>query len=209
MNVLFVGAHHDDLEVSCGGTVRRWVDDGHKVFSAILTDSTWVGQDGNRFRDSDDVERYCQRSAEILGYEQISLKYCHCFELTYSDNKVVDLLNIIGEHAIDTLVTIWPHDAHKDHRAVSEIALAATRKVPAVLVARVSWNATPQPFRANYFVEITDQFETKRRALRCYEDEYERAGHLWEKFISSQGHLFGLEANCGIAEGFEVVKLAY
>ena len=46
MNILFVGAHHDDLELSCGGSVKKWVADGHKVFSIILTSSAWTGPDG-------------------------------------------------------------------------------------------------------------------------------------------------------------------
>ena len=36
MNILFVGAHHDDLEVSMGGSAKRWTDEGHHLFSAIL-----------------------------------------------------------------------------------------------------------------------------------------------------------------------------
>lgn len=209
MNVLFVGAHHDDLEVSSGGTVRRWVTEGHKVFSAILTDSTWIGHDGTRFRDPGDVEAFCQKAAGMLGYTQINLRYSRCFELAYSDDKVVELLNIIDGHEIDAVLTIWPHDAHRDHRIASQIARAATRKVPRVLLARVSWNSTPVAFKPTYFVDITQQFETKRRALRCYEDEYARTGPLWEKFIRSQGELFGLEANCGMAEGFEVMKFLH
>ena len=73
MNVLFVGAHHDDLEVSSGGSVKRWVEEGCNVFSAILTDSTWTGPDGTRFRDPQQVESYCQKAARLLGYTQISL----------------------------------------------------------------------------------------------------------------------------------------
>jgi LmbE family N-acetylglucosaminyl deacetylase len=96
-----------------------------------------------------------------------------------------------------------------DHRAASEIALAATRKIPRVLLTQVSWNSTPQVFNPRYFVDITKQFEVKREAIRCYEDEYERTGHLWEKFIQAQGQLFGLQAGCEMAEGFEVVKFLY
>ena len=53
------------------------------------------------------------------------------------------------------------------------------------------------------------KFEAKREVLRCYEDEYERTGHLWEKFIQAQGQLFGLQAGCEMAEGFEVAKFLY
>jgi len=209
MNILFVGAHHDDLEVSAGGSVKRWVEEGHRVYSAILTDSTWTGPDGTPFRDAEKVEEYCQNAAAVLGYTQISRGYAHVFELSYTDDKVVDLLNIIGRNKIDTLVTIFPGDAHRDHRTASEIALAATRAVPQVLLTRVSWNSSPDLFRPRFFVDITNQFEAKQKAIRCYVDEYARTGALWEKFIRSTAELYGLEAGCELAEGFEVLKYRY
>jgi LmbE family N-acetylglucosaminyl deacetylase len=76
MNILFVGAHYDDLEISIGGSVKRWVDEGHKVFSAILTTSTWKGPDGTCYRDPKEVKGFCQDAAGILGYTQVSLNYC-------------------------------------------------------------------------------------------------------------------------------------
>ena len=71
---------------------------------------------------------------------------------------------------------------------------------------QVRWNSTPKVFNPRYFVAITKQFEAQREAIRCYEDEYARTGHLWEKFMHAQGQLFGLQAGCEMAEGFEVVK---
>jgi len=209
MNILFIGAHHDDLEVSIGASVKRWVDDGHKVFSAILTNSTWNGPDGKKYRDPQLIEKYCRNASNILGYTQFNLNYCSCFELTYTDEKVVDVLNIINDKNIDTLVTIWPYDAHKDHRMASEIACSASRKVPRVLFAKVSWNSTMQTFKPKYFVDVSRQFEAKREALKCYEDEYERTGLLWEQYILASARSFGLEAGCRLAEGFEVLKYVY
>jgi hypothetical protein len=40
-----------------------WVEEGCNVFSAILTDSTWTGPDGIRFRDPQQVESYCQKAS--------------------------------------------------------------------------------------------------------------------------------------------------
>lgn len=206
MNILFVGAHHDDLEVSIGGSVRRWVDEGHSVYSAILTDSTWVGPDGTRFRNPQQIESYVRNAAQLLGYTQISLNFCPCFELRYTDDKVTALLNIISQHAIDTLVTITPNDAHPDHREASQIALNASRAISRVLLACVSWRKNRGGFEPNFFVDVTGLIETKSKALRCYEDEYSRIGHLWEKYIRSTASLYGLQAGCDVAEGFEVVK---
>lgn len=209
MNVLFVGAHHDDLEVSIGGSVRRWVNDGHRVHSAILTDSTWTGPGGARFRDPVEIEGYVQNAAKVLGYSQISLNFSQCFELRYTDDKVVMLLDLITQHSIDTLITTTPNDAHPDHRVTSEIAINASRKVPRVLLTRVSWNSYPTKFQPNYFVDTTGSLETKSQALQCYKDEYARTGDLWESFIRSTAVVYGLEAGCEHAEGFEILKYSY
>ena len=39
MNVLAVGAHHDDVEIGCGGALAKLILDGHTVFVRILTNS--------------------------------------------------------------------------------------------------------------------------------------------------------------------------
>lgn len=209
MKILFVGAHHDDLEVSIGGSVKQWVQEGSEVYSAILTNSCWVGPDGTRFRDPERVEKFCQKAARVLGYTQISLNHSPSLELTYTDDKVVDILKIIDTHRIELLVTLWPHDAHRDHRIASEIALAAARKIPRILVTQLSWNSTPQAFKPQYFVDITAHFKAKQEALRCYEDEYARIGSRWEKYILAQAQLYGLEAGCDLAEAFEVIRYRY
>jgi len=206
MNILFVGAHHDDLELSVGGSVKRWAGEGHKIYSAILTTSTWKSPDGTRYRDPKKVEEFCRNAAGILDYTPISLNCCECCQLEYSDSKVVDILNIIKSHDIDMLITTWPYDAHKDHREASEIALAAARKIPRVLLAKISWNSTVQNFKPSYFVDINAQFDSKLKALQCYKDEYGRIGASWKEFIDSQSKLYGLEAGCKRAEGLEIVK---
>lgn len=208
-NILFVGAHHDDLELSIGGSVKRWSSEGKKVCGAFLTSSEWKKPDGQIQRSFDVASKHCTNAAQILGYKPFHLKAARDFELRYDDAIVVKLLNIIQDEQIDTLVTLWPHDAHPTHQIASRIALAATRKVPNVLTARVSWNSVVEAFKPNFFVDITAQYETKLKALRCYEDEFARTGALWEKFVRGSATVYGLEANCEYAEAFEIVKLRY
>ena len=208
MNILFVGAHHDDLEVSIGGSVKRWTQDGHKAYSAILTNSSWIAPDGKPFRSPEQTENYCRRAAKLLGYSQISLGFSNCFELRYTDDKVTALLEIMKRYAIDTLITITPNDAHPDHRMAAEIALNSARQVKRILLTRVSWNSYPGGFSPSYFVDISDVIKTKRQALRCYEDEYKRTGRLWERYVTASATLYGLESGYEFAEGFEIVKFS-
>lgn len=37
MNILAIGAHPDDIEIGCGGTLIKYADRGHKVYSLVMT----------------------------------------------------------------------------------------------------------------------------------------------------------------------------
>jgi LmbE family N-acetylglucosaminyl deacetylase len=206
MNILFVGAHHDDLEVAIGGSVARWVKEGHKVVSAILTNSIWTSPDGKIHRNKDNITRYTLNAANTLGYLPINLEASPCLQLRCCDELVVKVLKIMTEYSIDTLITISPHDAHPDHRAASEIALNASRRIPKVLLSKVSWNCFPGVFDPRFFIDISEYFDQKIKAMRCFEDEFLRTGEEWEKFARSTGELYGLQAGCKLAEGFEIIR---
>ncbi len=208
-NILFVGAHHDDCELAMGGSIKRWTDEGKRVSSAILTNSEWQTPAGTIQRSFAVTEQQCAQAGALLGYKPYNLQICRDFELRYDDAIVVSLLKIIAAEDIDTLITIWPHDAHPTHRIAADLALNTTRKLPNVLTTRISWNSSGHGFRPTFFVDITPYLELKIDALRCYADEFARTGRLWEKFIRSANSLYGLEANCDYAEAFEVVKYRY
>jgi LmbE family N-acetylglucosaminyl deacetylase len=205
--ILFIGAHHDDLELSMGGTVKRWTMEGKKVFAAMLTNSQWSAPDGQVFRDPARVTADCERSAALLGFEPFHLDLSDAMDVSLSDAHVVKVLDLVSTTKIDTLVTIWRHDAHPAHRATNAIAMAATRKVPNVLTVQLSWNKVTQAWNPNFFVDVTATLEHRIAALRCYQDEWERTGTLWEKYVRSTAALYGLQCGCEAAEGFEVVKL--
>ncbi len=205
--ILFVGAHHDDLELAMGGSVKRWTMEGKKVYAAMLTNSQWSGPNGQLFRDPDEVIADCEKSAALLGFEPFHLALSDAMNLSVADAHVVKLLELVVAKKIDTLVTIWGYDAHPTHQVTHAIAMAATRKVPNVLTVQLSWNGVPQAWKPNFFVDVTATLEYRIAALQCYHDEWERTGALWEKYIRSTAALYGLQSGCVAAEGFEVVKL--
>jgi LmbE family N-acetylglucosaminyl deacetylase len=204
--ILFVGAHHDDLELGLGGSVKRWSSEGKAVFAAFLTSSQWVSPDGQALRDAKTAQADCERAAAILGYQPFHLRLSGAMDLAPSDEHVVTLLNLIANVRIDTLITIWQYDAHPAHQATNAICMAASRKIPNVLTVRLSWNSVPQAWKPSLFVDISRTLEDRVKALQCYADEWARTGHLWEKYMRSTAALYGLEAGCDAAEGFEVVK---
>jgi prepilin-type processing-associated H-X9-DG protein len=82
----------------------------------------------------------CERSAALLGFESFHLNLSDAMNISFADAHVAKVLELIAKTKIDTLVTIWEHDAHPAHKATHAIAMAATRNVPNVLTVQLSWN---------------------------------------------------------------------
>ena len=50
MKILAVGAHLDDIEIACGGTLAKAVDNGHDVKVLIMSKSGYTNKDGKMQR---------------------------------------------------------------------------------------------------------------------------------------------------------------
>lgn len=75
MNILAIGAHPDDIETSCGGTLAKYAKIDHKVFTATATN----GNVGSATLPMDEIAKIrkeeARRAAEIIGAEYICLDY--------------------------------------------------------------------------------------------------------------------------------------
>ena len=54
MNILAIGAHPDDIEISCGGTLAKYAKLGHKVFTATATN----GNIGSATLSMEEIAKY-------------------------------------------------------------------------------------------------------------------------------------------------------
>ena len=113
---------------------------------------------------------------------------------------------IFDEKNIDTLITIWPHDAHPTHKVCSDIALAASRKIPRILLVKVSWNPATVAYKPCFFMDISSYYEQKVAALRCFETEFQRVGDSWLTFVDADSKARGLESNLARAEAFDLLS---
>jgi len=83
MNILAVGAHPDDVEINCAGTLAKFASMGHKVFICTATS----GNIGSATLPKDEIgalrKKEAAKSAAIIGAEYMCLDYDD--ELFYED----------------------------------------------------------------------------------------------------------------------------
>jgi LmbE family N-acetylglucosaminyl deacetylase len=115
LKVLCLGAHGDDIEIGCGGTLLRWLEDCPRldvhwvVFSAEARRAEESRASARRFldRDPDRCVTFCDFRDGFLPYHGSEVKLA--FE------------RLKSRFSPDVVFTHYRHDLHQDHRLVSEL----------------------------------------------------------------------------------------
>lgn len=204
-SILCVIAHADDLELMAGGTVATWVRSGHSVHVLTLSDSVWAAPDGTVMRDARQARAEGARAAACLGYT-VECLGLPGMDLKWEDRLVAEVLRRIEERRCDTVIAPWERDIHHDHEVVSRIAISATRRMPRVLMGQIN-HYLRDFFTPNVFVDITDTWEQKIEALKCYTTQWGRAGADWYEFLDETSRHYGRMVGVHRAEGFVSRKI--
>lgn len=207
MSILCLIAHPDDAELMAGGTIAKWVNEGHKVHVLTYTDGVWTSPDGVRIRDAVEALKDESAAAEYLGYTVENLKY-PAMELKFEDKHVCEALIRIEKLGIDTILCPMERDVHHDHEVVSRIAVSASRRVPRILMGQIN-HYQRDGFVPNIFVDISSTWPQKIKALEHFKSEWKRAGDDWYDFIDVTSRYYGMLCGVKRAEGFISTKFLY
>ena len=75
MNILAIGAHPDDIEVQCAGTLALYAQAGHKVFMAVATNGN-VGSPTHSREEIGAIRKQEQiNSCALIGAELIWMDF--------------------------------------------------------------------------------------------------------------------------------------
>ena len=135
-DILIVAAHPDDEILGCGGSIAKWVKDGHEAHVLILAEGS-TSRDKTRDRASHQKElahlaSSAKEAGKIIGIHSLNL-------MDYPDNRMdsVDLLDIVKtiENFVEKIkpnvvVTHHSGDLNIDHRIVFQAVITACRPQP-------------------------------------------------------------------------------
>lgn len=203
--ILCVVAHPDDLELMAGGTIAHWVAQGMEIDALTLSDGSWTSPDGIVVREREEALADERRAAALLGYHVENLGYS-AMNLRFDDALVRDVLLRMERKKYGMLLCPWDRDLHHDHEVASRIALAASRRIPRVLMGQIN-HYVREVFTPNVFVDISATWTKKVEAISCYEREWVRAGEERVGFLDEVTRYYGRMIGAERAEGFISRKL--
>ena len=185
MRVLAVGAHPGDLEQLCGGTLARFVREGHEVTMCHAS----IGDRGSFVHTSAEIAEIrgleATRAAAIIGAKAATLGLSDGL-INAADQTQRNLaVDLIRTWLPDVIVTHAPNDYMADHNEVSRLMLDASHiaTLPLLETAHPAHTVvTPViymdtlagvGFQPTEYVDISDVLEQKLEALRCHSSQLE------------------------------------
>jgi LmbE family N-acetylglucosaminyl deacetylase len=200
MRILALGAHPDDIEAGCGGTLIKYAENGHRIFLMVMTEG---GAGGNASR----RKREQQRSAKLLRAEKV-------FGGGYKDTEVPlgraliqtveEIVRIINPHFI---FVHYHDDTHQDHRHLAMSTISATRYTKNVLFYE---GPTTQNFTPSVFVDIEQALDRKIQSLQAHVSQVKKTnieGLSIADLVRSSAHFRGINGRVKNAEGFLPLRM--
>ena len=216
LDILVFGAHPDDVELGCGGTVIKEVQEGKKVGIIDLT----RGELGTRGT-AETRNAETKVATEIMGVAiRENMNFKDGFFKDDEQHKLA-LIKKIRQYCPDIVITNAVSDRHPDHPRSSQISvdacfLSGLEKIetgqkpwrPRAIYHYIQFNnLTP-----DIVVDITNQMKLKLQAVKAYSSQFYNPDSKESETINSSSEFLesvtyraqdlGRQSNCEYAEGF-------
>lgn len=192
VDLLAIAAHRDDIELTCGGTLLRARDQGHRTGILDLTAGEMGTRGSAELRGAE-----ADRAATILGLTERRNAGLPDAGLQNTEASRRILVEQIRHFAPRVVILPFPVGRHPDHRITSELGRDACFLAG---LARYDAKGTPHrphkilyalayredPVKPTFVVDISPQFERKMQAIRCYASQFDGADSAGEIFPTGQ-----------------------
>ncbi len=201
--ILFIGAHTDDVELSCGGTINKLIDQlsdygGMENDINVLTLSRiYSGVDLEPEWSNSMLSFGDEMSARLLDFETRNFNKSRQEILQY-------FYDLQKKEEFETVFTHSPFDLNQDHSIVGQESIRAFKHTNLITYC-ADWNT--RDFTRNYFVKLeAKHIQKKIEALACYKSQvnrkYMNPDYTWANALN-----IGVICNTKYAESFQAINL--
>ena len=219
LRILALGAHADDLELLCAGTLGRWAKAGHHI---VMATATWC-KFGSYELSLDECSRLrhteAAKSAALIGAEYRALMFPDDGVDPYDPEQQRQVTDLIRQTRPDVIVTHAPTDYHTDHCNITELVKWAgpVLGIPQYETGSEAIDYNPalyfmdtlngRYFEPTDYVDISQVLETKLAMMQCF---HSQIGFLKQYFdfdvleqIEAVARYRGIQAGVRYAEAFQ------
>lgn len=201
LKVVVAGAHPDDPETGCGGTIARYSDLGHEVVVLYLTRGE-RGIKGKAYPEAAAIRTAeAEKACEILKARPVFAGQVNGnTEVNYA--RYDQFRKVLEAERPDVVFTHWPVDTHEDHRANSLLVYDAWLRMSkkfALYYFEVMTGAQTSQFSPSHYVDITEA-ETRKRAA-CFAHVSQNPDEFYT-YHDEMNRFRGLEYGVKYAEAF-------
>jgi LmbE family N-acetylglucosaminyl deacetylase len=196
MHILAVGAHPDDIEFGCAGTILRHIKRGDEVTFVVLSKGEKGGDPETRVKEAREAAKAVGANINVYDFPDTAIPQSH---------ELIDRLEALIKNLNPRRVYMHSvKDTHQDHRNSAFATLSAARSVPEIL-------AYESPslylnFNPNYYVDISNYMEKKMKILNLFTTQNGRE-YMKMNAIRGLSQFRGLAPSVGHAEAFEIVRI--
>lgn len=220
MIVLAVGCHPDDLEIACGGTLRKYVEQGAEVHMCHIAN----GNQGHVIIEPDELRIIRTKEAEnagaIIGAKQVINLDVPDFEVNSHDFALVDAMSdVVRMVRPDVIITHNPQDYMTDHVETSLLVTngsfgsglghrprkyeAYSSFIPVFFMDTLAG----VDFQPSHYVDVSNQIDTKLKALECHVSQLkwmrEHDNIDFADMVRTCSKYRGYQCGVAYAEGFK------
>jgi N-acetylglucosamine malate deacetylase 1 len=181
VDLLAIAAHRDDVELTCAGTLLKAVAQGYRTGVVDLTAGETATKGSAEIR-----AREAEAAASVLGLSERRNLGMPDAGIHHTEANRKAVVEAIRELKPKTVILPYPVGRHPDHRIASELIrdacfLAGLAKYsaggephrPSKLIYSMTYRE--DPVKPSFLVDISDFFEKKLEAIRCYQSQFEGA----------------------------------
>ncbi len=181
-DILAIGPHPDDVELSCGGTLITLADQGYRVGIVDLTDAR-LSTRGN----VDQRRQEADNAAEIMGIGKRFRLGMSEGLLKSNTKNILPIVKIIREARPQVVLAPYWDDRHPDHVDSSKLIQAACfwsgiakygqsesdgELLPPHRPHRIIYYFLHWEGPASFVVDISASFDRKLKAIRAYQSQF-------------------------------------
>ena len=216
LDILAFGAHPDDIELGCGGTLIKHISSGNKVGIIDFTTGDLGTRGSSEIRLNE-----AQNAANLMG---LSIRENLNFKDGFFQNDDIHkkaLIKMIRKYQPEIVLTNAPSDRHPDHGRASQLTidacfLSGLEKIdtnqdvwrPKAIYHYIQFNN----LMPDFVVDISDYFNKKIEVIKQYKSQFYDPDSIETDTVISSKSFFesieyrakdlGRQTFCDYAEGF-------